>query len=160
MSDRIAVMSGGHIVQAGTPREIFEQPADEFVVDFVGETNPFECRLVEFRRSTAVVRTKEGLLFEVMGYSDAVAAMPPGGQLTLYFREEQVRLSTDSSGPNCLPGSVVEAHYLGTMLNYVVMLAGSRSIRAAIPNVRANAFPVGQQLFALVDPADCVLVPK
>ena len=39
MSDRIAVMSAGKILQVGTPRDIYDQPAERFVADFIGETN-------------------------------------------------------------------------------------------------------------------------
>ena len=39
MATRIAVMSGGHIIQTGTPREIYYHPADRFVADFIGESN-------------------------------------------------------------------------------------------------------------------------
>ena len=44
MSDRIAVMSAGHVQQIGTAREIYEAPVNRFVADFIGETNLIESR--------------------------------------------------------------------------------------------------------------------
>ncbi|MDR3311768.1 MAG: spermidine/putrescine ABC transporter ATP-binding protein, partial [Spirochaetaceae bacterium] len=46
VSDRIAVMNKGEILQVGTPWEIYEQPATEFVAQFIGETNTFEARVI------------------------------------------------------------------------------------------------------------------
>ena len=46
MSDRIAVMSAGKILQVGTPRDIYDEPANRFVADFIGETNFLEAEVV------------------------------------------------------------------------------------------------------------------
>lgn len=47
VSDRIAVMNKGHVLQIGTPFEIYESPATQFVAEFIGETNLFEATVVE-----------------------------------------------------------------------------------------------------------------
>lgn len=47
VSDRIAVMNAGHVLQVGTPFEIYESPATQFVAQFIGETNLFESTVVE-----------------------------------------------------------------------------------------------------------------
>ena len=47
VSDRIAVMNSGHVLQVGTPYEIYEQPATQFVAQFIGETNLFESTVVQ-----------------------------------------------------------------------------------------------------------------
>jgi spermidine/putrescine transport system ATP-binding protein len=47
MSDRLAVMNAGHIVQLGTPRDIYEEPADTYVADFLGVSNLMEVDVVE-----------------------------------------------------------------------------------------------------------------
>lgn len=46
VADRIAVMNGGAIEQVGTPREVYEEPATEFVMGFVGPVSRFAGRLV------------------------------------------------------------------------------------------------------------------
>lgn len=56
MADRIAVMSDGHVLQVGTPLEIYEKPANRFVADFIGETNFIEGTLVE-RTGTRIKET-------------------------------------------------------------------------------------------------------
>ncbi|MDE7384120.1 MAG: ABC transporter ATP-binding protein, partial [Treponemataceae bacterium] len=47
VSDRIAVMNSGHVLQVGTPFEIYESPATQFVAQFIGETNLFEATVVD-----------------------------------------------------------------------------------------------------------------
>lgn len=47
VSDRIAVMNSGHVLQVGTPFEIYESPATQFVAQFIGETNLFESTVVK-----------------------------------------------------------------------------------------------------------------
>ena len=47
VSDRIAVMNQGHVLQVGTPFEIYESPATQFVAEFIGETNLFEATVVD-----------------------------------------------------------------------------------------------------------------
>ncbi len=50
MSDRIAVMSAGKILQVGSPRDIYDQPAERFVADFIGETNFLKAAIVGHRQ--------------------------------------------------------------------------------------------------------------
>jgi spermidine/putrescine transport system ATP-binding protein len=58
MSDRIAVMNQGRVLQVGTPVEIYERPATRFVADFIGETNFLEGRLVAFEEGYARVEVE------------------------------------------------------------------------------------------------------
>jgi len=57
LSDRIAVLSHGHIEQIGTPAEIYEQPATAFVAEFIGSSNLFSARIVEHGAPGAIVET-------------------------------------------------------------------------------------------------------
>ena len=59
MSDRIAVMNGGHVEQIGSPREIYEHPQTAFVADFIGSLNAFDLRIDELVGQNAVMRLSE-----------------------------------------------------------------------------------------------------
>jgi spermidine/putrescine transport system ATP-binding protein len=61
MSDRIAVMSLGKVLQVGTPTEIYERPTCKFVADFIGETNFIDGTVVENGGDYATIATPEGL---------------------------------------------------------------------------------------------------
>src|SRR5690242_7999008 len=56
MSDRIAVMSAGKILQVGTPRDIYDRPAESFVADFIGETNFLPGTVVSKKPGVATVK--------------------------------------------------------------------------------------------------------
>src|SRR6185437_1760778 len=60
MSDRIAVMSKGHILQVGTPRDIYDHPAERFVANFIGETNFLEGQVAGVASGRADVRLNCG----------------------------------------------------------------------------------------------------
>src|SRR5438067_4233783 len=65
LSDRIAVLSQGHIEQIGSPSEIYESPETAFVADFIGSSNIMEATVEAKRESSALVRMKSGLVLTV-----------------------------------------------------------------------------------------------
>jgi spermidine/putrescine ABC transporter ATP-binding subunit len=158
MSDRIAVMDSGHLVQVGSPEEIFLSPRSEFVVRFIGETNSFDCEVVSANGDGTVLRTPSGLVFESAKHG---MTLSPHEQVRLHFREEQVRVArTQQQTANSFNCTIDRVQYLGAMLTYTARLATGELIRATTPNVRANQFNAGQNAVLSVDPADCVLVPR
>src|SRR5262249_4356862 len=79
MSDRIAVMRGGRILQIGTPEEIYERPNSRFVADFIGETNLIEATRIGPR----CYRLASGAEIET------ACDGPPGERATLVIRPER-----------------------------------------------------------------------
>src|SRR5205085_10676094 len=67
LSDRIAVLSHGHIEQIGTPGEIYEQPATSFVAEFIGSSNLLPARVVEHGSGGTLVETATGLRLRCAG---------------------------------------------------------------------------------------------
>ncbi|WP_369797826.1 TOBE domain-containing protein [Cupriavidus sp. UYPR2.512] len=106
MADRIAVMDGGRIVQAGTPAEIYEQPASAFVAGFVGQANWLPGRSAQAGRFT-VGEGSQAVDFLVDSPQPAASA----GRLCC--RPEAVRLDPDPAEPNRLLARVVDQTYLG-----------------------------------------------
>jgi spermidine/putrescine transport system ATP-binding protein len=102
MSDRIAVMSAGHIQQVGAPREIYNRPINRFVADFIGETN----FLPATRRGGALVLAS-GAVVERAGTG------PEGQRVTVTVRPEQVRL-TGAGEAGAIPATVKTLVYFGT----------------------------------------------
>ena len=89
MSDRIAVMHRGKVLQVGSPTEIYERPCCRFVADFIGDTNFLD----------GVVREQDGDLATVLVDGDAAGRRPertsrssPGAQVTVAVRPEKIRL--------------------------------------------------------------------
>jgi spermidine/putrescine transport system ATP-binding protein len=155
MSDKLAIMNGGKIVQIGSPQEIFLRPNSEFVVKFVGETNAIDCRAIALEHDEAVVKSDDGLEFRAKNS----IATTIGSRLRLYFREEQVQMVPRCGNGNCFPGVVIGTQYFGAMLTYTIRLSSGRALRSTTVNTRSNAFALDQSVYVQIDPEDCLLVP-
>ncbi|WP_448590386.1 ABC transporter ATP-binding protein [Thermoflexus hugenholtzii] len=131
MSDRIAVMNQGRVLQVGTPVEIYERPATRFVADFIGETNFLEGRLVAFEEGYARV--------EVEGFP-LLAARPegisPGQSVTVAIRPERIHVSLEEplAFPNRYPGRIEEVIYIGTDTLFQIRLNERLVLRARMQN--------------------------
>ena len=120
MSDRIAVMREGRILQTGTPREIYDAPASRFVADFIGETN-----FLQGTASGGALRLPSG----------GTVPAPPGahGEVTLAVRPEQVRVAPPEA-PGALAATVTEAVYMGTDTHCHLALSDGTPLVARLPS--------------------------
>lgn len=108
VSDRIIVMANAVIAQEGTPRELYEQPVDLFVADFIGDSNIVDAEIVAVNGNRASVRLG-GLTFDLPARGVA------RGAAKLAVRPEAVQIVADGSG---LPATVTRAAYLGGHMEY------------------------------------------
>ncbi|MCI0547984.1 MAG: ABC transporter ATP-binding protein [Candidatus Rokubacteria bacterium] len=117
LSDRIAVMKEGRVLQVGPPRELYERPRTRFVADFVGTNNLLAGRVRESRGGTVLVDTALGAL-------EAVPSGLAGDRCCLAIRPENidlVRAGAAAGGPgNVVRGRVGLVSYLGNTLRYDV----------------------------------------
>ncbi|QJP14132.1 ABC transporter ATP-binding protein [Starkeya sp. ORNL1] len=126
LSDRIAVMNGGRIVQLGTPREIYEHPADPFVADFIGTSNFFSGAVVAADAArTALVRLDGGAEMRTVLPRD----LAPGARVTVAIRPEKLELTTSPDhAPGeegvVLPASVTTRSYIGGRWQYQLTVGG------------------------------------
>jgi iron(III) transport system ATP-binding protein len=123
MSDRLAVMSSGRIVQVGSPAEIYQHPADAFVADFIGIMNFLPCRVLERSGGRA---TAEFLGGHQLTVTDCGL---PGDSYTLAARPEDIELGR--AGP--IPCRVEGRNYLGSLIDYKVS-AGGKTLRVQTPS--------------------------
>jgi spermidine/putrescine transport system ATP-binding protein len=122
MSDRIAVMSGGKVLQIGTPTEIYERPTCQFVADFIGETNFLHGSVVQSSGKQATVKVGELL---VEGYTPQPVAV--GHDVTVSIRPEKARLSEQrpQQAANVFPVKVDRIAYIGSDTRIFVTLDGT-----------------------------------
>lgn len=122
LSDRVVVMNCGRIEQVGPPREIYQQPADPFVADFIGLANFMPVRLMEEAEGVGIVeadtecRTRYRCL--VSRREDTI--LPVKG--VLFVRPEDVGVV--SEGEADVLGAVVRVTFLGTRLDVRVDVDG------------------------------------
>jgi len=123
ISDRIAVLKQGQIVQIGTPAGIYDLPGSEFVANFVGRSNLFQGRLKGEAKAGAF-----GIIQSDMGPLTCFfrEAQQDGTTLLFVIRPENVELGPVSSataeGDNRLEGRIVREVYLGEITEYTVEL--------------------------------------
>ncbi|MFT3816473.1 MAG: ABC transporter ATP-binding protein [Rubrivivax sp.] len=129
LSDRIAVMSGGRIVQIGTPRQIYREPQTAFIADFVGHSNLLAGTPVREAGGAFAVR----LAGEQMLALAAAPAGEPTETVQIAIRPEHVLLrpaGPASAAGNVLRGRIVQRDFLGTRFEYLVAI-GDAVLRAA-----------------------------
>ncbi|MGM0397758.1 MAG: ABC transporter ATP-binding protein [Halobacteriota archaeon] len=121
MSDEIAVMNDGHLEQLGTATEIYEEPASEFVADFIGETN-----LV---RGTYAVDGGTPVV-ESDGVTYAVPETPEAsGEVSFAIRPEKIRIGREATAAdNVVEGEVVDEIYKGNLGKFVVHLENGQEL--------------------------------
>ncbi|WBL76773.1 ABC transporter ATP-binding protein [Bradyrhizobium xenonodulans] len=86
MSDRIAVMTNGSISQLGSPHEIYDKPASEFVYKFLGHANVITGEITSRNHSSAVVRVGSTT------FSAAISETHVGSEIELFVRPERLRI--------------------------------------------------------------------
>jgi iron(III) transport system ATP-binding protein len=129
---RVAVMDQGIIQQVGVPMELFDQPVNRFVAQFVGTANLFTG---DVRNEAGVLRFASPLLGEIL--------LPPGvdtpsGKGDLTFRPHAVRLGDSASNGLLLQGEIETAEFLGEYLRYELRV-GKATIIADVPHARSRA---------------------
>jgi spermidine/putrescine transport system ATP-binding protein len=124
MSDRIAVMSHGKVLQVGAPVEIYERPNCKFVADFIGDTNFLEGQVRGIDNNLISVFVPK-LNVEVLGMGDGV--FKPGDQVVISIRPEKIRLSEKSTiNQNCFPVKITNSAYIGSDTRLEVDASGVR----------------------------------
>lgn len=119
MSDRICIMRGGRIVQAGTPTALYDQPASRYVADFVGKSNFIDGTVVSLSGSQAQIEAPSGHRFA----GRLAGQLQKGARASLSIRPEQIGLS-HKAREGAEPGIVVNRIFLGEHTEYLVRHAG------------------------------------
>jgi spermidine/putrescine transport system ATP-binding protein len=155
MSDRLAVMHQGRIAQLGTPEEVYNEPADAYVADFLGVSNLMDARVERAGNGQGPCHLRMGdfTLQAQAGQLDAT------GAVKLAIRPERVHLRAhEAGGANCLPGMVERLVFLGSTTHVYVRLATGSALQALLRN-DGGAVPYSQGTPVSVDlPADALRV--
>ena len=151
MSDRIAVVNHGRIMQLAAPRQLYDQPANRFVADFIGDST-----------FLPVVRNGADVVFADSGLK-TTNPVPDSASLLLMLRPERVRLLRGDAGAdmNTFAATVAEVVYQGdSYLMYARLPDGSEiSLRGAVRDGTVTGLPkVGDPVTLGLDPADTVII--
>jgi spermidine/putrescine transport system ATP-binding protein len=137
MSDRLAVMSAGKVMQMGTPREIYQFPQSEFVADFLGVANLLDVEVKGDGGTTGEVSIGD------FGFDAQIPVGKVKGAGRAVIRPECIQLEEgDLTGDNRIPGMIERTVFLGSTSQVMVRLAQGSLVQALVTNA-VNEEPWG-----------------
>jgi putative spermidine/putrescine transport system ATP-binding protein len=154
MSDRVAVMRDGRLIQIDGPARLHDHPADSFVASCIGEATLLPVRRVDncsVALGDAVLRSAR--------------AIPQGDALMLAVHSEKLLIEDGAGGAACnrLTGTVTDIVYQGESLRIFLALGDGTALSLRQPS-HHEAYrripPVGGSLIVTLHPEDTIVVPK
>jgi iron(III) transport system ATP-binding protein len=149
ISDRVAVLQTGRVVQIGTAEELFETPRTRFVAEFIGKTNLIDAMAEDsgyVRRGSFRLRLAE-------------SSLSPGTPVVVSIRPHQIEISPEGrssgAGPNAFAGIVRRASYLGDAVDYQVEIEDSGIVLRVAGPVPPKA-RAGQKVRLTIPPTACI----
>ena len=138
MADRLAVMNDGHIVQVGTPNEVYEAPTSRFAAEFIGSTNLFEASLASDESRLFHCRDLE---VPLQAHNPINARMNPAVQISL--RPERITMTFEpvDQPANWAVGTIDQYAYMGSYTLYYVRLKSGRVMAVDMSRLAVRALP-------------------
>jgi putative spermidine/putrescine transport system ATP-binding protein len=150
MSDRIAVLDAGKIVQIGRPVDIYRHPTNRFVASFVGESNLIDADILQHRGTTLTLKSRSGYVFDAEGRDTAVS-----GRATVLVRPERILVSNTPSA-NAAPVTVTSAIFLGEILRIEAQMESGDSLLIRCTDTATRPLPaIGERLYVSWGAEDC-----
>jgi spermidine/putrescine transport system ATP-binding protein len=165
MSDRVCIMREGEIVQVGSPRELYDNPLNRYVADFVGKSNFFDGVVETTGDGRQRVKLDNGHSLDVE-VSATAAAMAHGHPVTLNVRPEQIVLARDASRLPDDAAIVIEAEvrnriFLGEHTEYLLHDAAFGEFLALAPRqveATEKPFDVNEKIYVCWSRAAALLL--
>ena len=155
ISDRIAVMNRGRIIQIGTAEELYFQPHTEFVAKFIGKINALPAR--------AEAAVSEGLVLNILGHSYRVAApdagLRAGSELKAYVRPERVQLTAQPQSGD-FQARISDRTFLGEKVDYRLEAEGCSLWATAHPPASGDTFATSQTVGVRLNENHLMLLPE
>jgi iron(III) transport system ATP-binding protein len=151
LSDRIVVFNRGVVQQVGTPREVYEQPANLFVADFMGLVNKLPATLLEQRDGSVHLRIGG----QTVEARIAAGGMDGAGPFVVAIRPEAIRLGDAGplAGTNLLRGTLVESTFLGNTVDHQIDVDG---VPVRVQGDRQQVYAAGASVSLVIPIAECV----
>jgi spermidine/putrescine transport system ATP-binding protein len=136
MSDRICIMREGQIIQSGSPRELYDEPVNRYVADFVGKTNFFNGEVVDINDSRVSVKTDSGQV--LVGAKPQGAPLPAkGSKACVAVRPEMISITAADESNNysdfAINGRVMNMIFLGEHSEYLIVTEGYGDVMVLSP---------------------------
>jgi iron(III) transport system ATP-binding protein len=155
MADGMAVLKDGRIMQAGSPRQMYDRPSSRFVADFLGETNFLSAQILGREGETVALECPAGRLRST-SFPDN---LPATGNVTCSVRPEAIQLlrgGHEANGLNTFSATRVDSVYLGEIAQH--QLAVGDQVRFKAFELNPRPMDDGAALTIGVDPRDVVIL--
>ena len=119
VSDHVAVMNEGRIVQIGTAEDLYTRPESTFVAQFIGRINILPAEVKEVEETSATV----AIFNEAFQIPKSAVSLVRGQRIKVFIRPESIELTKDG-GETRLRGRIAEKTFLGEKVDYQVEIAG------------------------------------
>jgi spermidine/putrescine ABC transporter ATP-binding subunit len=130
LSDRVALMHAGRIIQIGSSADLYERPADAFVARFIGEGTLVEGTVEDNMDGTIILRPRNGPPLRGTG------SVAKGAAAILLLRPEKLSVTSADPGHGGLPAQVEDLIYVGDVTRIVLRLTDAVVLTAKLPNRR------------------------
>ena len=159
MASRIAVMNKGGVAQIATPAELYEQPQNKFVADFIGKVNLLDASILKQKGKTLSCDTK------VLGKFDIDTDKACGNTATIAIRPEKLKLTTKKpvgAGLVCKPATVKDVAYYGDTSHVIADVDGELLEVNVQNDSRTGGAGVerGQKMFISFNPNDALVLTE
>ena len=149
MSDRIAVLDHGILVEADTPEKIYNKPRRLFTAEFVGLSTTFRGSMNTKSHGSVLLASGVSLYVADLPYAAGAAE-----DVAVLVRAEDIKLN-DINQKNRLPGKVLVRSYMGEDVVYKVQCCCGQEVLAKIPVAEAGSFSAGDEVYVCFSPRSC-----
>lgn len=161
ISDRIAVMNSGEVIQVGTPYEIYWHPEDLFVANFIGLANTYRAKVISSDLSKSIVEVNfTGIQLKIKSDMNLL----PNREITFSVRPESIHFidgEKKTEFDNLIRGKIDNINFLGSYAHYEIKLSNGEMMRAEIHNPkRASLMREGNEVNIGFDEEDILLFAK
>ena len=146
MSDYIAVMNAGDVLQVDTPEKIYENPENRFVANFIGETNFIDGKVESVSGDAVMVLVDDRFSVPAPRNRSVVT----GAEVSLAVRPEKLMINSEPGEGISIPGAVIETIYIGTDLRYEVKISDKTTVTVREQNrngIEAKRYQTGDNVY-------------
>ena len=146
ISERVLVISGGRLEQIGSPTDIYDRPATEFIAEFVGYVNFFEGEIREIDHKSGLILIESDVGF--IEVSTREENLEIGEQVKLVVRPENLTVLPfdEVSRSNLFVGEIINYFYTGSLVKYIVRVGNRRIIVDQFNPRKVGIFKIGQTI--------------
>jgi len=155
ISDHIAVMNEGKIVQIGTAEELYLRPESPFVAQFIGKINLLQAEVKEVRGEEVSLE----ILGQIYQIPNRTAELTSGRKVNVFIRPESVELVKEIGGRE-LKGVVMEKTFLGEKVDYVLEVHGHHLNATSYDPFQHGTFPLHQEIGVRFNPNSIAILKE